>query len=142
MRYAFDIIGKIREPDENNPGQFITVVYQNAPDFALNYTMPSGKRVQRRILKLSATPPKPSELSRRAHMSAACAAWRAAPESVRQLYAEDAKQRSIMIHNAFISAWLLANPPPPLATTLVAAYTKQSPHTVIKPGSIIVIKIT
>lgn len=127
---AIHLLGKITERDTSSPTGWRTVVYQRAPDFACNITLPNGERLQRRIIKQRTTQPSNAELSRRAHMKQAMAAWRDSSQVERAAYAIIADQRNILTHNAFISDWLLTNPAPTITTAQPAAYTKNTPHVI------------
>lgn len=106
MTPAFELRGKLTEPDPNNPAISVRVVYQRtAPGLGNDPDDPTRTR-QRRAYVVPINPNTPGQQTRRAKMAAAVAAWRTDPAPYLAEAQARAKARDLPLYHAWISAYM------------------------------------
>lgn len=103
---AFELRGKLTEPDPNNPALSVRVVYQRtSPGLGNDPDDPTRTR-QRRAYVVPINPNTPAQQTRRAKMAAAVLAWKTDPSPYLAEAQARAKRLDLPLYHAWISAYM------------------------------------
>lgn len=107
---AETIIGTVTEPDPDNPGQFVRVVYQRARRGHGHYPHSETRDLLRRRYVVPATSAAPASVACRARFRAAVAEWHTMDAAARAPFEEIGAARQITGFNAWVSAFVASHP--------------------------------
>lgn len=107
---ANTVIGTVTEPDPDNPGQFVRVVYQRARRGHGHYPHSDTRDLLRRRYVVPATSTAPASIACRARFSAAVNEWHSMDAAARAPFEAAGAARQISGFNAWVSAFVASHP--------------------------------